>query len=129
VTRRSNGSTESRAPILARQCSTSRIVARSAPALVLRGQIGERGEELLLVCGSDGVPAVASQPERHRLEETIGGEGLEDGVDVARRFRFTVSFEEAEHLVAVDRVLLPLQGLARRRRTERNAVSVMPHTV
>jgi hypothetical protein len=58
----------------------------------------------LLVCGSDGVPAVASQPERHRLEETIGDEGLENGVDVARRFRFTVSFKEAEHLVAVDRV-------------------------
>jgi hypothetical protein len=83
-------------------------VVTDADALIFRSQIWERGEELLLVCCSDGVPAVASQPEWHRFEETVGDEGFENRVDVARCFGFTVGFEEAEHLVAVHRLLLRL---------------------
>src|SRR6266545_1930479 len=76
-------------------------VVANGHAVVLRRQVRERGEELLFVGRSDRVPALASEPERHRLEERVRDEGLEDGVDVARRFRLAVGFEEAKHLVAV----------------------------
>jgi hypothetical protein len=83
-------------------------VVADGDALVLWSQVWERGEELLLVGCSDGVPAVASQTEWHRLEETVGDEGLENRVDVARCFRFAVGFEEAQHLGSVHRLFLRL---------------------
>lgn len=57
-------------------------VVADGRALVLRSPIGERAEELLLVCCSDSVPAGASQPEWHRLEGAVGNERLEAANDL-----------------------------------------------
>jgi hypothetical protein len=48
----------------------------------------------------------ASQAERHGLEETVLGEGREDGVVVACGFRLAVSLEQSKHLVPVHPYLL-----------------------
>src|SRR6266511_2222157 len=68
-------------------------------ALVLRSEVGECCEELHLVGRSHRVPALTAKAKRHRLEETVRREGLEDGINVPSGLRFAVSFEEPEHLI------------------------------
>src|SRR4029450_7999456 len=68
------------------------------------GNIGESAEELHLVGGAHRVAAFASQTEGVRLWEGVGQGGLEDRVDVTRRFRFPMGLEEAKHLVALQRL-------------------------